>query len=349
MENMGQETSRGRFAVIVPARNAAATLPSCLRAIMDSTRKPDELILFDDGLTPNILDIAKDYGARVISNQGTRAGAARGRNLASRESTADIFVFVDADVIAEKDALRRLLVELESDPQIVATFGSYDQYPRVQRQAALYVNLRHHWIHQQGDREATTFWTGLGAVRADTFRSLGGFNEQSGIEDVDLGLRLRAAGKRVRLVPEAQGTHCKDWSLLQLWRTDIADRAFPWSLLLAHRKSDAGQLNTAVKERLSAAVAHLSWILLLGSLISSWFAIDAMAAVGVYIYLNRGLFRLFLRMGGFELAFTGACLHWLYHLYASATYVSVFALIRARRYYLRLARALSIGREGWKT
>ena len=60
---------------------------------------------------------------------------------------------------------RLLLDELESDPQIWAAFGSYDQNPRVKRRAALYANLRHHWVHQNGEREAATFWTGLGAVR----------------------------------------------------------------------------------------------------------------------------------------------------------------------------------------
>ena len=65
---------------------------------------------------------------------------------------------------------------------------------------------------------------------------MGGFDERRfvhpSIEDVELGARLVAAGGKIRLVPEAQGKHCKDWTLLQVWRTDILRRAYPWSCLL---------------------------------------------------------------------------------------------------------------------
>ena len=42
-------------------------------------------------------------------------------------------------------------------------------------------------------------------------------------------MRMVRAGHRIVLVPAAQGTHLKDWSLSQVWRTDILKRALPWS------------------------------------------------------------------------------------------------------------------------
>ena len=43
-----------RFAVIVPAYNASETIVDCLQAILSSTRKPSEVIVYHDGLTDNI-------------------------------------------------------------------------------------------------------------------------------------------------------------------------------------------------------------------------------------------------------------------------------------------------------
>ena len=152
-----------------------------------------------------------------------------------RKATSEILVFVDADVIVHRSAIEDLVSTIVENPTVVAAFGSYDDQPRSRRAAALYANLRHFYIHQNGQRDAQTFWAGLGAIRRNVFHGVGQFDLQistPSIEDIDLGVRLIASGYQIRLVPTAQGTHCKDWRLLQLWRTDIFHRAIPWSAWL---------------------------------------------------------------------------------------------------------------------
>jgi len=308
------------FAVIVPAYKASGTIADCLQAILSSTRKPTEVIVYYDGLTDNV---APAPNVRVIANPGAPVGPARGRNTAARESNCDVLIFVDADVIVAKDAFRLLLEEIESDPQIWAAFGSYDQTPHVTRRAALYANLRHHWVHQNGEREAVTFWSGIGAVRRDVFWAIEGFDESAFLEDIELGARLKRRGGRIRLVPEAQGTHCKDWTVAQLWRTDIFGRAIPWAQLLVSGACVGGHLNGTARERRSAVIAYLCLTTLTGCFLSAWFGIGFMFFGFVYVYLNRGLFRLLLRRGGVARLITGVMLHWSYHLYSSTIYVAV--------------------------
>lgn len=326
-----ETSANADFAVIVPAYNATDTLPDCIQAILSSTRKPYEVIVFHDGLTNDIDQIERLPTVKVMSNPGPPVGPAKGRNRAAREATCELLVFVDADVVVAKDAFQVLLDELESDPKIWAAFGSYDETPRVKRRAAFYTNLRHHWVHQNGEREAATFWTGLGAVRKAAFWSIGGFDERGGrMEDIELGTRLLHAGGRIRLVPEALGTHCKDWSVLLLWRTDIFLRAIPWAKHLASGDGIDGHLNSSAGERLSAVIAYLCLITAVGSFFSKWSgAAFIVFAVG-YIYLNRGLFHLLLRRGGISTLITGVMLHWIYHLYASGAYVLVLVGLRLR-------------------
>jgi GT2 family glycosyltransferase len=315
-----------RFAVIVPAYNASETIVDCLEAILSSTRKPSEVIVYHDGLTDNINRIALAPDVRVITNPGAPAGPARGRNAGSRESTCDILIFVDADVIVAKGAFGLLLDEIDNDAQIWAAFGSYDHAPRVTRLTALYANLRHHWVHQNGEREAVTFWAGLGVVRREAFWAVGGFDETpdfSKIEDIELGTKLKREGGRIRLVPEALGTHCKDWTIAQLWRTDIFHRAVPWARLLASGACVGGHLNGATRERWSAVFAYLSLLSLVGCFLSVWSGLGFMFSAILYLILNRGLFQLLLRRGGVRALAVGVMLHWVYHLYASAAYMIV--------------------------
>ena len=330
-------TSQPRITVIVPARNAMTTLPACVGALRGSSCKPDQIIIFDDGLNSNISDIAKNDTVSVVRNGGVRVGPASARNFAARQANTDILAFVDADVVVEKQALARLVAVLESEPEIAAAFGCYNPAPRSRRLAGLYANLRHHWIHQHGDPEAATFWTGLGVVRADAFWALDGFDERSRIEDVDFGMRLRATGRRIKLVPNAQGAHLKDWRLLELWMTDISSRAYPWSLLIA-QGARSNQLNTSLKERFAALLAYGFLISVLACFATYWFAIPAAIFAGLSIYCNRGLFHLIARRGGIRAMLAGIALHWLYYLYASTTFAVVYAVTKMRAVLSRVRR-----------
>jgi GT2 family glycosyltransferase len=319
------------LAVVVPALNAEATLPACLAALAASDRRPDEILLYDDGSSDATGAIARAHGARVLRNDGPPRGPGAGRNAGVQETSAGLVAFVDADVTVHPTALGLLEAELLA-AGAAAAFGSYDDRPASKRLPALYANLRHHHVHQGGDREAGTFWAGLGMVRRDAFLAVAGFDPAyrlPSIEDIELGLRLAAAGHRLRLVPEAQGTHLKDWGLKQLWRTDIRQRALPWSRLIAAGAPTGGGLNLRRRERASAGLALVALLALLALPFSLWGVLPLLAALAGYVALNRGLLALIARHGPVA-ALAGLGLHLAYHLYASVIFVGVQFWARLR-------------------
>ena len=299
-----------------------------LTALRVTLRPDDELILFDDGSTDATGAIAARAGALVLRNEGAPLGPGYGRNMAAARARGELLFFVDADVVVAPDSLDRLvhaIVGQGSD----AAFGSYDDKPRSGRAASLYMNLRHHFVHQQSSRDATTFWAGIGLIRRSIFAAMNGFDQRrfatSSIEDVELGMRMNEAGYRIRLVPEAQGTHLKDWKIGQVWRTDVFRRAVPWSRLIAEKQTVGADLNVAPRERTRAALALT---LLPASLLATIWPLAAVAvpvlATG-YIIGNREFFRfLASRLPPSKLV-TAVALHWFYHVYASITLAIVTA------------------------
>jgi len=322
---------RQPVSIIVPAYNAETTLAECLNALREAMLPADELILFDDGSTDSTRSIAEAAGARIVRNPNLPKGPAHGRNMAAANATRSYLMFVDADVIIHPDAIDRLVKEV-GRTGAVAAFGSYDDHPRSKRLPALYANLRHHFVHQSGNRDATTFWTGIGLIETDTFREFGGYDDvlfaHPSIEDVELGMRLINSGKTIRLVPEAQGTHWKDWTLWRVWHTDIVRRALPWSRLIADGQLPAPDLNLAKKERLLALPALALPVLLLAGFFApfAWIA-AAVDAAFFLIGIRQFIGLLSKRMNLAQL--TGAIgMHWLYYVYASSTFALV--LISAR-------------------
>ena len=68
----------------------------------------------------------------------------------------EILWFIDADVVVHCDAITYLLNGFRS-PQVAAVFGSYDDQPAAQNFLSQYKNLVHHFYHNRGRSEASTF------------------------------------------------------------------------------------------------------------------------------------------------------------------------------------------------
>lgn len=100
---------------IVPAYNEETVLGPTLSAIHAAAREqsePYELVVVDDGSTDRTVDVARAYGAKVISVRYRQI--ARTRNAGARAASGDTLIFVDADTLvtaatvrATLDALRR--------------------------------------------------------------------------------------------------------------------------------------------------------------------------------------------------------------------------------------------------
>jgi hypothetical protein len=138
--------------------------------------------------------------------------------------------------------------------------GSYDDQPGDGSFLSQYKNLFHHYVHQTGKEEATTFWSGCGAVRRELFLMLGGFNEgykKACIEDIELGFRLRRAGFRIRLEKTVQVKHLKRWQFVSLVKTDLFLRGVPWVALMLRDRRMVKDLNLTWHARVCTMLAYL--------------------------------------------------------------------------------------------
>jgi GT2 family glycosyltransferase len=315
------------ISVIVPVHNGAAYLGRCLDAVTASA--PFECIVANDGSTDGSEALAEEYPVVILNCAGGPYGPAYARNRGAEAARGEILLFVDADVVVSPSALRLAAEAFQRDPELAAVFGSYDARPEAPGVVSRYRNLLHHFVHQNGDPEASTFWAGLGAIRRSVFEKVGGFDEKRfhrpSIEDIDLGQRLRAAGYRIRLDKKIQGTHLKSWSLRSLLQTDISCRALPWSRLIVETGSAPNDLNLKTGQRASFVLTALGCAF--AALAVRWpqaLALAAAAFVSV-IVINRKLYALFVREHG--LLFAAACvpLHLLYFLYSGFSYLYVRA------------------------
>jgi glycosyltransferase involved in cell wall biosynthesis len=320
-----------RVSVVVPVYNDRAALGRCLAALTAGAPPGVEIIVVDDGSTDDSGAVAARLGARVL-RLPANAGPAAARNHGARQARGDILFFVDADVALAPGALDRVIGVLGARPEAAAVFGSYDASPAAGGVVSRYRNLLHHFVHQEGAPEASTFWAGCGAIRRGVFEAVGGFDaarfRRPSIEDIELGYRLRRAGHRILLDKALQGKHLKRWTLRSLLWTDVMGRAVPWARLILESGRLPDDLNVRRDQRVSAALVGLAAVCLVLAPARPWLATVSAAAMLGVVALNRRLYALFARRGG--LGFAAACLllHWLYYLYSGLAYLGVWAGLR---------------------
>jgi len=304
-----------RLSVIVPAYNCPEQLRACLTAILAQADEHTQVIVADDASTDATVCVAQDMGAEVV-RLAKNSGPAAARNEGVAKATGDILIFIDADVVIGTGVLERVCRTFEQSPHIAALFGSYDTQPREQGLISQYRNLLHHIMHQAAQEEAHTFWSGLGAVRREIFLKVWGFDTQKfpkpSIEDIEFGHRLRQAGEQIRLDKGLLGTHLKRWNFISMVRTDIFDRAYPWTCLILRSGKVANDLNVSTDQRVSVMLTPLIILgLVLGFYYWLWFGVS-IAALAAMVFVNRWIFAKFFKIRGLGFAMLCIPLHVVY-------------------------------------
>jgi glycosyltransferase involved in cell wall biosynthesis len=325
------------ISVIIPVYNGAAFLRSCLEAVSATDYPSHECIVVDDGSTDDSRTIAAQFPMtlRAVEISDGPRGPAYARNRGAELARGEILFFVDADVVVARGALRRLAKTFSEQPAVAAVFGSYDATPAATGLVSQYRNLLHHFVHQNGNPDASTFWAGCGAIRQKVFERVGGFDARRfprpSIEDIELGYRLKALGDLILLDKELQATHLKRWTFYSMIRTDVVCRAVPWSRLILQTRNMPADLNLKVGQRASFVLAVFACVfLLLSAARLEWLAPSAAAVLGV-VALNRNLYTFFFRRGGLLFAAGCVLLHLLYYLYSGLSYFYVCAENQLRK------------------
>jgi glycosyltransferase involved in cell wall biosynthesis len=117
-----------RVVVVVPCLDDAGFLAACLDALAHQTRRPDEVVVVDNGSTDGSQEVARRAGVTLAheKRRGIWPAAARGYDIAAR--TADVIARVDADSVPPLDWVERVAAAFEHDSGLEALTGGASFY-----------------------------------------------------------------------------------------------------------------------------------------------------------------------------------------------------------------------------
>ncbi len=198
---------------------AYRTGPSLTRCLDSLAGEADEIIVIDNGGGGPEIDEARSRdGVRVLDSE-ENLGFGGANNVAASVAAGDVLAFLNPDTVVAPGAIAQLARTLE-DPAVgivMARLRLLDD-PEKLNSSGVQVHVTGiGWAGGFGEPVATAgrlddvpapSGTAM-AMRAETFRELGGFAEElfMYLEDLELGWRARLAGYRVVLDPAADVFH----------------------------------------------------------------------------------------------------------------------------------------------
>ncbi len=101
--------------IIIPTKNSEKTLKYCLESIKRQTYDNIEIIVVDNYSDDKSVEIAKEYGARVIKVFGERT---KSKNVGLRAAKGKYVLFLDSDMLLTSKVVEECVIKAESDPLI---------------------------------------------------------------------------------------------------------------------------------------------------------------------------------------------------------------------------------------
>jgi glycosyltransferase involved in cell wall biosynthesis len=198
------------ISIVLPFRDAAATLPDCLDSIQRQTLADFELLAIDDGSADGsaaIVGERADGDRRVRLLAQERAGLVAALNLGVAAARAPLIARMDADDLMHPERLEAQRAYLDQRPDVALVAAQVELFPEERIRAGYREYAR--WQNQVLSAEdvanniyvESPFAHPSVMLRRAAFEQVGGYADGPFPEDYELWLRMHHAGLRMAKLP----------------------------------------------------------------------------------------------------------------------------------------------------
>lgn len=243
--------SSARVAALIVEYHSGDALARCLRSLLESL--VDEIIVVDNGACqPGAMPPETSAPGVTVIASVDNLGFGRGVNLGAANTTAELLLICNPDIVLQPGALDRLRASLDSRERVGAVGPALiDDVGRVAQSARSFPAIRLSWqqaflgLLRPSGRRSREYrarnWSLAGGgivdwvtgacvlVRANAFHEIGGFDDRYFlyVEEVDFCWRLGAAGWLVLYEPGAHVSHTGA----------VSTSAHPFRAIVSHHRS----------------------------------------------------------------------------------------------------------------
>jgi glycosyltransferase involved in cell wall biosynthesis len=113
-----------KVSVVIPCFNQGHYLAEAVESVIAQSRRPDQIIIINDGSTDNTAEVAAEFKGVEYFSQENR-GLATARNTGLRHAAGDYILFLDADDILLPAAIQHCLAAFAAQPNVALVHGGF--------------------------------------------------------------------------------------------------------------------------------------------------------------------------------------------------------------------------------
>ena len=203
-----------KFSIIVPTKNEETVINRCLNGLLsiDYPKDKMEIIVVDGNSTDSTLKICSEFKEKypqtikIISETQTK-GKPAALNLALPYVTGEIVGVFDADSLPEKEVLEKVAAYF-GDAKVMAVQGRTTSVNERRNALTRVVSMEERtWFQtlMAGREKLSLFIPLTGScqfIRRNVLEELGGWDETSLTEDIELALRLVEKNHLIKYAPD---------------------------------------------------------------------------------------------------------------------------------------------------
>ncbi len=196
-----------RISVVIPHLNQPEMLRRCLESIRDGARRPDQLVVVDNGSDHLPRELCDEHGVLLLKEATPGPGPARNTGVAA--SDGDVVAFIDADCIADPSWLAEAEAAIGADPTAQVLGGDVRIWRQVDSRPTALEAYESIYAYRMDRYIANSGFTGTGnlIVRREVLDEVGPFAGIDIAEDVDWCHRAARRGYPVKFAPQARVYH----------------------------------------------------------------------------------------------------------------------------------------------
>lgn len=216
------------FSIVVPVKDEERVVGRLLKALLklDYPSQKKEIIIVEDGSVDKTARICREYarqypeGVKFV-HQFKSDGKPSALNCALKHVKGEIVAIFDADNVPEPDALLRV-AEYFEDPSIAAVQGTPYSINADENMLTKFISYEEAIRFQayfRGKDALSLFVPLTGScqfIRQNVLKEIGGWDEKSLSEDMEMSAKLTQKGYKVRYAPDVRSWQEEPANLTQL-------------------------------------------------------------------------------------------------------------------------------------
>ncbi len=214
-----------KYSLIVPVYNRPDEVDELLASLEAQTLTDFEVVIVEDGSTTPCQSVVNEHASRLALRYYCKenSGPGQSRNYGAERSQGEYLIVLDSDCVLPPGYLQAVDDELCATP--CDAFGgpdrAHESFSPVQK--AINYSMTSFFTTggiRGGKKKLDKFYPrsfNMG-IRAELYRSLGGFSAMRFGEDIDFSIRIFKSGATCRLFPEAWVWHKRRTDLRKFFK-----------------------------------------------------------------------------------------------------------------------------------